>query len=195
MERKEPKDKSSKADRVLRMYDLLMRGKVINKADAGQKFGVDEKSIQRDLDDIRCYLNERVSDFGIQNELIYDRRQNGYRLEQEESMRFSNEEVLAITKILLDSRAFTKDEMMQMLDKLIECCVPPQNQKLVSDLIANERYHYIEPQHHRVFIDKMWQIGQAIHENSYIQFAYDRKKDKNVVKRKVQPQAIQITQN
>lgn len=190
MEEKESKDKSSKADRVLRMYDLLMRGKVINKADAGQKFGVDEKSIQRDLDDIRCYLNERVNDFGIQNELIYDRRQNGYRLEQEESMRFSNEEVLAITKILLDSRAFTKDEMMQMLDKLIECCVPPKNQKFVSDLIANERYHYIEPQHHRVFIDKMWQIGQAIHENRYIEIGYERIKDKKVVKRKVQPQAI-----
>ena len=112
MEKKEPIDKRSKADRVLRMYDLLMRGKVINKTDAGQKFGVDEKTIQRDLDDIRCYLNERVNDFGIQNELIYDRRKNGYRLEQEEGMRFSNEEVLAITKILLDSRAFTKDEMM-----------------------------------------------------------------------------------
>ena len=190
MEEKESKDKSSKADRVLRMYDLLMRGKVINKADAGQKFGVDEKSIQRDLDDIRCYLNERVNDFGIQNELIYDRRQNGYRLEQEESMRFSNEEVLAITKILLDSRAFTKDEMMQMLDKLIECCVPPKNQKFVSDLIANERYHYIEPQHHRVFIDKMWQIGQAIHENRYIEIGYERIKDKKIVKRKIQPQAI-----
>ena len=79
---------------------------------------------------------------------------------------------------------------MQMLDKLIECCVPPQNQKLVSDLIANERYHYIEPQHHRVFIDKMWQIGQAIHENRYIEIGYERMKDKKVVKRKVQPQAI-----
>lgn len=176
--------------RVLRMYDLLMRGKVINKAAAGQKFGVDEKTIQRDLDDIRCYLNERVNDFGIQNELIYDRRKNGYRLEQEEGMRFSNEEVLAITKILLDSRAFTKDEMMQMLDKLIECCVPPQNQSLVSELIANERYHYIEPQHHRVFIDKMWQIGQAIHEKKCIEIGYERTKDKKVVKRKVEPQAI-----
>ena len=190
MEKKEPIDKRSKADRVLRMYDLLMRGKVINKTDAGQKFGVDEKTIQRDLDDIRCYLNERVNDFGIQNELIYDRRKNGYRLEQEEGMRFSNEEVLAITKILLDSRAFTKDEMMQMLDKLIECCVPPQNKSLVSELIANERYHYIEPQHHRVFIDKMWQIGQAIHEKKCIEIGYERTKDKKVVKRKVEPQAI-----
>ena len=76
----------------------MMRGKVINKAAAGQKFGVDEKTIQRDLDDIRCYLNERVNDFGIQNELIYDRRKNGYRLEQEEGMRFSNEKCLLLPK-------------------------------------------------------------------------------------------------
>ncbi len=182
--------KVNKAERILWMYDQLIRGKTVHKAEARCKFGVDDKSIQRDIEDIRCHLNERANEFGMKNELVYDRRQNGYRLEQEETMRFSNEEVLAIAKILLDSRAFTKDEMMGMLDKLIECCVPPQNQKLVSDLIANERYHYIEPQHHRVFIDKMWQIGQAIHENRYIEIGYERMKDKKVVKRKVQPQAI-----
>lgn len=182
--------KVNKAERILWMYDQLIRGKIVHKAQARQKFGVDDKSIQRDIEDIRCHLNERANEFGIKNELIYDRKQNGYRLEQEEMMRFSNEEVLAIAKILLDSRAFTRDEMMGMLDKLIECCVPPENQKLVSDLIANERYHYIEPQHHRVFIDKMWQIGQAIHENRYIEIGYERMKDKKVVKRKVQPQAI-----
>lgn len=190
MKEKEMTCKSSKAERILRMYDLLMRGKVINKSEAGKQFGVDEKSIQRDLDDIRCYLNERVSDFGIKNELIYDRRLNGYRLEQEEGMRFSNEEVLAITKILLDSRAFTKEEMMRMLNKMIECCVPPQNQKLVNELISNERFHYIEPQHHKVFIDKMWQIGQAIHEKKCIEIGYERTKDKKLVRRKVEPQAI-----
>ena len=102
------KQKINKAERVLRMYDLLMQGKSINKAKAGEQFGVDDKSIQRDLEDIRCYLNERVDDYGMRNELIYDRKQNAYRLQQEEGMRFSNEEVLAITKILLDSRAFTK---------------------------------------------------------------------------------------
>lgn len=172
------------------MYDQLMSGKVVNKSEEARRFAVDEKSIQRDLEEIRCYLHERVNDFGLVNELIYDRKQNGYRLEMEEGMRFTNEEVLAITKILLDSRAFTRDEMMRMLDKLIECCVPPQNQKLVGELIANERYHYIEPQHHKVFIDKMWLIGQAIHEKKYIEITYERTKDHKSVRRKVQPQAI-----
>ena len=140
------------------------------------------------FDEVKALFREVVTE----KEHIFEAkaRKNGYRLEQEEGMRFSNEEVLAITKILLDSRAFTKDEMMQMLDKLIECCVPPQNQSLVSELIANERYHYIEPQHHRVFIDKMWQIGQAIHEKKCIEIGYERTKDKKVVKRKVEPQAI-----
>lgn len=182
--------KIGKSERILKMYDQLMSGKVVNKSEEARRFAVDEKSIQRDLEEIRCYLHERVNDFGLVNELIYDRKQNGYRLEMEEGMRFTNEEVLAITKILLDSRAFTREEMMRMLDKLIECCVPPQNQKLVGELIANERYHYIEPQHHKVFIDKMWLIGQAIHEKKYIEITYERTKDHKLVRRKVQPQAI-----
>ena len=182
--------KIGKSERILKMYDQLMSGKVVNKSEEARRFAVDEKSIQRDLEEIRCYLHERVNDFGLANELIYDRQQNGYRLEMEEGMRFTNEEVLAITKILLDSRSFTREEMMRMLDKLIECCVPPQNQKLVGELIANERYHYIEPQHHKVFIDKMWLIGQAIHEKKYIEITYERTKDHKLVRRKVQPQAI-----
>ena len=186
----EEKVKIGKSERVLKMYDRLMSGKLINKSEAARQYDVDEKSIQRDLEEIRCYLHERVNEYGVTNELVYDRKQNGYRLETEEGMRFSNEEVLAITKILLDSRAFTKKEMMCMLDKLIECCVPPENQKLVNELIANERYHYIEPQHHKVFIDKMWEIGQAIHDRKYLEITYERTKDHKLVNRKLEPQAI-----
>ena len=36
----------------------------------------------------------------------------------------------------------------------------------------------------------MWQIGQAIHEKKCIEIGYERTKDKKVVKRKVEPQAI-----
>ena len=40
-----------------------------------------------------------------------------------------NSEVLAVCKILLESRAFTKKEMKEILDKLISCCVPEANQR------------------------------------------------------------------
>ena len=73
------------------------------------------------------------------------------------------------------------------------CCVPPKNHKLVNDLISNERYHYIELQHKKIFIDKMWQIGIAIHETKNIEIIYERM-DHKIVNRKVQPLAIMFSE-
>ncbi|MDE6054331.1 MAG: WYL domain-containing protein, partial [Lachnospiraceae bacterium] len=130
---------------------------------------------------------------GSANRLVYNHRKHGYQLERSERMMLSNEEVLAVAKILLDSRAFTRTEMMDMLDRLVACCVPPENCKLVNDLIANERYHYIELQHKKVFMDKMWHIGIAIHETKNVEITYERT-DHKVVNRKVQPLAIMFSE-
>ena len=183
-----------KLGRVLSIYTKLLNGYVINKAEEAQNYKVNERSIQRDIEDIRVFMAQDAERTGIVNEIKYIRAENGYRLEQTEKMQLTNSEVLAICKILLDSRAFTKKEMQQMLKKLIDCCVPKKNQKLVTDLISNEEFHYIEPQHKSVFIDKMWEIGQAIQQSKYIEIDYLRMKDKAVVKRKVKPVAIMFSE-
>ena len=97
-------------------------------------------------------------------------------------------------KILLDSRAFTKNEMVSMLDKLITCCVPKVNQKRVKELIQNEEFHYVEPKHGNEFIDLMWDLGQAINESRYIEIDYLRTKDKAIVHRRLQPVAIMFSE-
>ncbi len=117
-----------------------------------------------------------------------------YRKFRREWSTFSNSEILAVCKILLDSRAFTKEEMSQILCKLISCCVPESKQKLVRDLIKNEEFHYVEPRHKTIFMDKMWNIGQAVKESHYIEIEYKRTKDKKVVKRKVQPVSIMFSE-
>ena len=187
-------DGTDKIERVLGIYTRLINGAIVNKAEEATNYGVNERSIQRDIDDIRNFMDQSVADSGIVNSVIYDRQEKGYRLEQIYQLKFSNSEILAICKILLDSRAFTKNEMIGMLDKLIECCVPKTNQKLVHDLISNEAYHYIEPRHKSVFIDKMWDIGQAIQNHQYIEITYTRLKDKAVVTRKVKPAAIMFSE-
>lgn len=186
--------KKDKAFRILSMYDKLSRGKVLHKAEEAEYFGINEKSVQRDIEDIRAYLEEQNTFWGSDNRLIYDYKQKGYRMEQSKHMALSNEEILAVVKILLDSRAFTKKEMMGMLDGLLTCCVPQENRKLVSELIANERYHYIEPQHKKVFIDIMWQIGVAVRGSYCVEILYERSKDRQIVKRKVQPLAIMFSE-
>lgn len=186
--------KSDKIERVLGIYTRLMNGYLVNKAEESANYGVNERSIQRDIDDIRNYLEADGERVGCINSVIYDRIGKGYRLEQIYKMKFSNSEVLALCKILLDSRAFTKKEMTGMLDKLISCCVPKANQQLVNDLISNEAFHYVEPKHKTKFIDTMWDIGQAIRGCNYIEVDYTRMKDKAVVKRKLKPVAIMFSE-
>ena len=180
--------------RVLQIYSRLLDGYIVNKAEEAARHGVNERSIQRDIDHIRNFLDDDSERTGVVNTIIYDRIERGYRLETIYKMRLQNSEVLALCKILLDSRAFTKSEMTEMLDKLISCCVPMVNQKQVKELIRNEEFHYVEPRHKTRFIETMWDLGQAISESKYIEIDYYRTKDKTVVHRKLRPAAIMFSE-
>ncbi|MBO5373184.1 MAG: WYL domain-containing protein [Lachnospiraceae bacterium] len=188
------KEDVDKIGRVLEIYTKLLNGAVINKEEEAQRYGVNPRSIQRDMKDIRSFMEAKENEIGVRNSVTYDREKNGYRLEQIYNLKLTNSEVLAICKILLDSRAFTQKEMHEMLSKLIECCVPKSNQVVVKDLIKNEEFHYIEPQHKTEFIDIMWEIGQAIRQSKYIEIEYQRTKDKALVRRKLKPAAIMFSE-
>ena len=136
-------ERMNKNHRTLAMYVEFCEGKTLNKAEQARRFGVDERSVQRDIDDIRAFLDERCTDSGDGREIVYDRAKKGFVMTGAEPSMMTNSEILAVSKILLESRAFTKREMKVILDKLIEGCVPLKNMKLVSELIANEKYlHY-----------------------------------------------------
>lgn len=186
--------KRDKIERVLSIYTKLLNGYVVNKANEAHDYGVNERSIQRDIDDIRNFLDADTESAGYANSVVYDRARKGYRLDHIYKIKLKNSEVLALCKILLDSRAFTKEEMTDMLERIIACCVPESNRKLVQELIRNEEFHYVEPQHRTQFIDTMWDIGQAIRECRYIEMDYYRMKDKSVVSRKVKPVAIMFSE-
>ena len=184
----------SKVERVLGIYTRLMDGYLIHKTEEAERYGVDLRSIQRDIDDIRNFLELDIENSGFLNAVTYDYVKKGYRLEQIYRMKLSNSEILAICKILLDSRAFIREEMQDILDRLISCCVPKESQKLVRELISNEAFHYVEPKHKTQFLDRMWEIGQAAANCRYIEIEYKRTVDKAVVRRKVKPLAIMFSE-
>ena len=185
---------NGKMERVLGIYTQLLDGQIVNKTAEAQRYGVNERSIQRDIDDIRNFLELDAENTGCINTIAYDRGINGYRMEQIYRMKLSNSEILALCKILLDSRAFTKEEMTDMLDCLISCCAPRENQKSVKELIRNEAFHYVEPRHGTRFLDVMWDIGQAVRNCQYIEMEYGRIKGGKVVHRKVKPVAIMFSE-
>lgn len=155
-------EKISKNYRILNMYQRLSSGKCLNKQEEAKQFGVDERSIQRDIDDIRAFLMEQTDNSGDSRQVVYDRSRKGYVLTGAEQALMSNDEILAVSKILLESRAFTKKEIKEILDKMILGCVPQKNMKLVSELIRNETFHYVELKHKSVVKDKLWVLGEEI---------------------------------
>ena len=73
---------ANQAVRVLSIYDKLVRGKTVNKISEATWFGVNEKTIQRDIDAIRNFLSQSIVDgHGVVGEVVYDRSKKGYRLE------------------------------------------------------------------------------------------------------------------
>lgn len=184
--------KLPKNNRTLDIYTRLCKGKIINKAEEARQFGVDERSIQRDIDDIRSFLDDcAVKDSTDTRKIMYDRTKKGFIMTGNESALMDNSEILAVSKILLESRAFTKKEINAILDKLILGCVPRKNMKLVSDLIANEKYHYVELHHKSCIKDKLWELGSEIKQCNLLEITYHRQVDsKTPVKRVIQPVAV-----
>ena len=185
-------DKQSKNQRILDIYVRLCEGKVIQKETDAQNFGVDGRSIQRDIDDIRGFLSEYQQEHTADTrEIIYDRTQKGYIMTGLTDKIMTNSEILAVSKILLESRAFTKKEISRILNKMISGCVPLQNMKLVSNLIANEKHHYIELHNKAAVQDVLWDIGQDIKKNNLIEITYEKQVSfKETVQRLVEPAAI-----
>ncbi|MGO4375291.1 hypothetical protein AB4Z21_31955, partial [Paenibacillus sp. MCAF20] len=88
--------KESKSNRILLLHDRLNRGEVLNKRMLSDEFGIDNKSVQRYLEDIRAYLAEYYPG----HEVIYDYLKKGYIKNIADDKSLSGAEVLAITKII-----------------------------------------------------------------------------------------------
>ena len=132
-------DYNDKVSRVLSLYQRLMEGEVVDKEVEAARYGVSARSIQRDISAINNFFEQETEKSGVINSIEYDKKRGGHYLSQIYRTRLTNSEILAICKILLDSRAFTKKEMDDMLQKLIESCVPKSNQRLVRDLHTGRR--------------------------------------------------------
>lgn len=180
-----------KVERIINLYNRLVEGEVLNKADEAARFEVNERSIQRDLEDIRAYF---ANDPESNRELIYDRTQKGYVLVQNQKKSLTNSEILTVCKILLESRSLTKEEMYPIIDKLLQCCVPYGNYKKVADLIGNEKFHYLEPHHGKKFVDTMWDIGSAVNEHRLMRIRYQKLKEPEKVMRMIQPVGIMFSE-
>ena len=154
-------DKTKQEQRILEIYQDLLDNKEVNIEVKSEKFGVDKKTIKRDLAAVEEFLDTRYQ-FEIQKS-----KPNIYKLSRENVGRLTKTEVLAVCNILLNSRAFSKEEMKRMLDKIIEHNLDAEERKQVTTLTGNEMHHYAELSTSKQitpedFLENMKNIAEAI---------------------------------
>lgn len=174
-----------KTTRVLELYQDFLSGKLINKQQAAEQYHVNVRSIQRDIDSIRDFLSEQCAKEGIVRKIEYDKKENGYRLVTQEIEQLSKGEVLALCKILLESRAFTKEQVKKQLQIILNLCVSQKEKSDIEWFISNELFHYHDPAHATVDPDNLWMVAQAIRNQSVLEIEYQKLKDRQIVKRMV----------
>ena len=159
-----------KNERCLAIFLRGIRGEKITIADLAGEYGVSAKSIARDISEIRCFLAEN-RDMAGHTELVYSREAKCYRLQLDDFLRDS--ETLAVIKVLIGSRAFSKPELLRIIAKLRRF-TSAKDQILLDSLIAKEKYHYCEVKHDCAegVVDTLWKLAGDIRSCTEITVTY-----------------------
>ena len=184
----------SKAERILSIYAQLKDGKLVFKSKESAKYGVTPRTIQRDIVDIQCFLQNQGNETGEVQEIVFDRKSGGYRMETKYETNLDKKELLAVCKVLLESRSLVKEEMFPIINKLIRSCCDENEKNALKNFINNEMYHYTELQHHEKLLDRIWLLEKAIKEQHYIEIQYKKLKGGEIVSRKVKPVGIMFSE-
>lgn len=179
-------EKDTKVNRILTIYSKLVHGDVINKVEMAELFNVNEKTIQRDLDDIRAYLCDNRESLG-DKDVIYVRSKKGYILQNREDV-LTKEDILALIKILLESRTFCIDELNHLTNSILGQ-VDTKQRKYIKEIIGNELLNYVPLKHSDVLLSKLWSLSELIRTKEAAQISYI-KTDGLEVNRIVKPVAI-----
>lgn len=183
--------KENKGFRLLQLYERLSRGEVVCKAELAQKFAVTDKTIQRDIEELRAYLAETRTDEG-EASIVYERSRGGYLLTHAASEWLTNEDVLAVCKILLESRAFCKEELDALLKKLLRQTAP-QDRAQVRKLILSEQHYYVPLRHGKKLLSAIWELSQHMTAQHTIRISYCRQ-DGTERTHEVNPVAIMFSE-
>ena len=181
---------------LLFIYNALKEGKVVKMEDIIDKFQINERTFYRYIKDIKEFVEDECgSNNGILGEEVISGIEKGsYILKGEHGKNISEKEVLAISKVLLESRGFIKTEMKDMLFKLLDNCISSDKEK-IEFIIGNELINYISPQHGKELLNILWQISCAIKDKKKLEIGYaklgkDGKIKEHISTRIILPQGL-----
>ena len=180
------KEKEIKTSRIMELFFRAIKGEALSVRKLADEYNVSPRSITRDINDLKAFLSDHSDILGYA-ELIYSSSSHCYTLNMDSFL--TNKELVAISKILIGSRAFNTQELLEIIKKLKTNTTPSDRSRLES-LIGKELYTYDEINFDcESIIDNLWKITECIENKSVITIRY-HKMDRSVVNRRIMPISI-----
>lgn len=180
---------NTKQYRALEIFFRALRGEDISVQKLADEYGVSTKSVSRSISDLKAFLADNRELVG-NTEFEYSHKDKCYRLYMDEFL--SSKELFALVEVMIGARAFSRDELLVLLDKLKRFTTGEDKQKL-AELIRKELYHYPEVKHDCESVqDILWQIINCITEKKEISVEYYRM-DRKWVTHRLRPASVMFT--
>ena len=180
---------NTKQDRVLEIFFRGLRGEDISVKELADEYEVSTKSITRSINDLKAFLADHRDLVG-NTEFEYSHQDKCYRLYMDEFL--TNKELFSLIEVMIGTRAFSKMELLELIEKLRRFTTPEDRPKL-NELIRKELYHYPEIKHDCESVqDNVWQIISCINEKKEISIDYYRM-DRRWVTHRLRPASIMFT--
>lgn len=177
-------------DRALSIFFRGLKGEKMTAIKLADEYRVTTKSIHRSVDDVRAFLADNRDLVG-NSELIYDRREKCYILNMDNFLK--DKELLSVIKILIGSRTFSKDELLNIINKLKKF-VSTKDRELLEELIQKEKYHYCQVKSDcDSVIDNLWRLAGNIKAKKEITITY-YKMNRNRVEHRIRPISIMFSE-
>ncbi|WP_234123963.1 helix-turn-helix transcriptional regulator [Clostridium hydrogenum] len=100
-----------------------------------------------------------------------------------QGFKFSDKDIFALSKIILESRAFSNNELNKILAILNSQC---EDNELLRKIIENEKFNYVPPKHNKNIIDFIWKISVSVQEQKLVHAKYQRQ-DGRIKEYKLKP--------
>ena len=176
----------NKKNRMLEIFLRTILGEEINVRKLADDYGVSTKSIARDISEIRNFLYDKreLSNF---TDLKYSGSSKTYSIEFDNVL--LSKELIAIIKAMIGCRAFSKEELQTIINKL-KTFTSRHDATMLDQIIGKEMLHYspIGSDCESV-IDQLWKLTRCIHERKEISVSY-YKVNRKLVTRRIMPVAI-----
>lgn len=153
-------------ERLLTIFFRLQAGERLSKAQLSKKFGIDNRTVQRDMSILKNFLQDQH----ISNtEIKFDTSDNTYRLIGKTT--FNKKDILVISKILLENHALNKSELNSLLEDLLSL-LSREEKKEIEAIIGSERFNYKSLTNDKDRIDTIWFLSEAIRREQMLEIEY-----------------------